>query len=185
MIAVTMGQAVVVIERRHPLACEEGTVMRAKPDTDGRVRVHFDAVDGEPQSPDDWRAVELTSLGAMPAPGERYEWNDRNNMSRTPFTVGERLPAGYTFAGHFALMHDDATPADRERGHTAIATAAELARFADRIDTPAPTTPPAAAQALIDAALDWDTAVTMRQGTVQSYQALRRAVRTYRATQGS
>lgn len=137
MNAVTMAQRVVITERHHPQAYEEGYVIRATPDSMTRVRVHLDGMPGE-----SWVAVELQYLGAVPAAGERYEWADRNNASRVPFTIGHRFPKGHQYAGLFRVLSDDATPAEREQGYSSIASAAELARFADRTHTPAVRFPP-------------------------------------------
>lgn len=137
---VTMGQKVVVIERHHPLAYREGAVVRAEPDELGRVRVHFSIVDGDLRA-DGWHAIELPSLGAVPATGERYQWADRNNTSRVPFTVGERFEHGHANAGLFRVMADDAREGERVQGHSSIASAAEIAKYAERVlDAPAPAT---------------------------------------------
>lgn len=142
MNTVTLGQAVIVTDRRHPLSYEEGTVFRAAPDGHGRIRVHFPQIEGEPQPNNSWHAIELEILGAMPSPGERYEWADRNNASRVPFTVGERFPRNHRYAGLFALLADDASPAERAAGYSSIASAAEIAKFADRTPIPAVKFPP-------------------------------------------
>lgn len=137
MIEVTMSQRVVITERHHPQAYEEGNIVRVKPDGMGRVRVHLDGMPGE-----SWVAVEPQYLGAVPAAGERYEWADRNNSSRVPFTVGTRFPKGHMYAGLFPILHDDANAANRAQGWDAIASAAELAKFADRTHVPAVRFPP-------------------------------------------
>lgn len=149
---VTEGQAVIVTDRRHPLSYEEGTVVRPEPDDLGRVRVHFRTIHGALQRADDWQAVELEVLAAMPSPGERYEWTDRNNSSRVPFTVGERFQRGHRYAGLFRVMSDDATPTERRDGHSSIASAAEIAKFADPVTTPAPPLVPAS---LAERMRDW------------------------------
>lgn len=158
---VTEGQAVIVTDRRHYLSYEEGRVVRATPDKFNRVRVIFPNADrsGAQRPGQEWHAVELDVLGAMPSPGERYEWADRNNTSRVPFTVGERFARGHMYAGLFRIMSDDATDAERANGHTSIASAAEIAKFADRISTPAPDgaapTLDTLREAVVSAALNW------------------------------
>lgn len=139
---VTPPARVVVTDRRHPDSYREGVVVRSEPDPLGRVRVRFDGM-----AASDWAAIEVDILGRVAVPGERYQWADRNNASRAPFTVGERFPAGHRFAGLFRITADDASPAEISDGHSAIASAAELARYAERTTEP----PPSVARAAIAA----------------------------------
>jgi len=192
MDAVTEGQDVVVTDRRHFLSYEEGVVTRAKPDADGRVRVHFPTVKGEAQNPDDWRAVELSVLGAVPHAGERYEWHDRNNSSRTPFTVGERFPYGHPrWAGLFPILADDATPWELRQGHSGIVSAAEVAKFATRLPdddgttsaTPAEVSKPllvALRDDLVKSALEFEAAAPGDSSYWAARAAVRRDARAYR-----
>jgi hypothetical protein len=120
----TEGQPVVVIERRHPLAYEEGTVNRPGPDSLGRVRVDFVVQGGDNGSGKTWTAIEREALAPVPQIGERRRWRRDYRAGLYglgPFTLASRS----TEEGRVYTVRYDASWAD------GIASASELARFSD------------------------------------------------------
>lgn len=135
----TEGTPVVVTDRHHLHAYAEGTVVRSEPGESGRVFVHLN--DNKARR---LTTIEAGALGRLASPGQRYRWNDRNNSSTVPFTVVRRFSSRHTYAGLFAILSDDATADERHRGHSGVASAAELAAFADLLPDQATPRPPLA-----------------------------------------
>lgn len=125
----TEGQPVVVTERRHPLAYEEGTVNRPGPDSLGRVRVDFVVSGGDNGSGKTWTAIEREALAPVPQIGERRRWRRDYRAGLYglgPFTLASRS----TEEGRVYTVRYDASWAD------GIASASELARFSDLYTEP-------------------------------------------------
>lgn len=203
MAAIRHGAEVVVIERHSYLAYCEGRVTSTKVGADGCVVVDLTDEQGRTGR----HRIPVAYLGPMPEVGARYRWDDGILGSRAPFTVGERFPEGHRFAGLFRLMSDGATPSERAEGHSAIASAAELAKHAVFVSEPDDGTTGEALAAVVpprrdldtlrdivlETALVWDEAVSYaEEGPVMlsaeligSFGAHRQAIRAYRTARDS
>jgi len=122
----TVGQAVVVTDRRDLYAYEEGTVVRGSLRR-GHVGVHFPVIEGEPQNPDDVRQVSADALAPLPQIGERRRWKSEVMRLRGPFVIQSRADQGERPL--FTIYYE------ASRTH-AGASAAELAGFSELITEP-------------------------------------------------
>lgn len=118
-----VGRPVVVTERRHPNAYEEGVIQRSKLDGSGRIRIHLEGMPG-----DSWVAIEPTYFAPLPQVGECRRWASsyRGTLHGLGcFTVMERREDRL-----FTIRYDEALYRD------GVASAAELAKFSDLYTAP-------------------------------------------------
>lgn len=135
--AIQHGAEVVVIERHSELSSCEGRVIRVT-DADTVPVAIVDLKANEDGMHDGRHRLPLSYLGLMPIVGMRYRWDAGyvGRYGRTPFTVGERFEAGHQFAGLFRLLEDGSPATAIGRGHSAIASAGELAKYAVLVEEP-------------------------------------------------
>lgn len=118
-----IGQEVVVIDRHHLHAYEEGTVMEPIAGDGASARVRLG--DGD----HGWDVIEHAALAPLPQLGERRRWNSGSAVlfPLGPFTLTAR---GTTEERLFTVRYDD--PVYRD----GIASAAELARYSELYTEP-------------------------------------------------
>lgn len=123
----TVGQGVIVSDRRDLYAYMEGVVFRAGPDRLGRVGVDFPKPDQDGMH-DGRHMLDAATLSPLPKVGERRRWNARNSERRQlmgPFVITGRHDD--TEERLFSIWYE-------ARQVHGSASAAELAGFSELIE---------------------------------------------------